>query len=43
MPIELAEGEDVSAVLEGLNASRDVKVAEQNRYIGTTETLIPPP
>jgi subtilisin family serine protease len=43
VPIELAAGEDASAVLEGLNALPDVKVAEQNRYLGTTETLIPPP
>lgn len=43
VPIELAEGEDIATVLEGLNAFPDVKVAEQNRYIGTTETLIPPP
>jgi subtilisin family serine protease len=43
VPVELAEGEDVSAVLEGLNTTAGVKVAEQNRYLGTTKTLIPPP
>jgi subtilisin family serine protease len=43
VPIQLAEGENVSAVLKGLNELPEVKVAEQNRYFGTTETLIPPP
>jgi len=43
VPIQLAEGENVSSVLERLNARDEVKVAEQNRYFSTTETLIPPP
>ena len=43
VPIELAEVDDVSVALRRLNASDDVKVAEQNHYLGTTETLIPPP
>jgi subtilisin family serine protease len=43
VPVELAEGEDVSAVLEGLNTMAGVTMAEQNRYLGTTKTLIPPP
>ena len=42
VPIELARGEDVAVALGRLNASDDVKVAEQNQYFGTTETLIPP-
>jgi subtilisin family serine protease len=43
VPIELAVGQDTFAVLESLNASPDVKVAEQNAYFSTTETLVPPP
>src|SRR5258707_1272820 len=43
VPIELSEGEDVLGILAELNGRGGVKVAEQNRYLGLSETIIPPP
>ncbi len=43
VPIELFEGEDVLGILAELNCRDGVKAAEQNRYLGLSETIIPPP